>query len=123
MRFITDWMHKITVNLKYKYILNTIGKQNCLLIFTSIDANMVYNRLRTQSNAVILAKGDKKRIHYKFINLNTMRANDFVCVKNTDLFKNVNYDTQFIPVEFNWDMTTWIDKLNNFYKENYGFEL
>jgi RecA/RadA recombinase len=103
--------------------LNTIGKQNCLLIFTSIDANMVYNRLRTQSNAVILAKGDKKRIHYKFINLNTMHANDFVCIKNDELFKNVNYDTQFIPVEFNWDMTTWIDKLNYFYKENYGFEL
>ena len=84
---------------------------------------MVYNRLRTQSNAVILAKGDRQRIHSKYINMNTMKAVDFMCIKNAQLFKNVNYDTQFIPVEFNWDMTTWVGKLNNFYKENYGFEL
>ena len=103
--------------------LNTIGKQNCLFIYTSIEASMVYNRLRTQSNAVILAKGDRQRIHYKYINMNTMKAVDFMCIKNAQLFKNVNYDTQFIPVEFNWDMTTWVGKLNNFYKENYGFEL
>lgn len=103
--------------------LNTIGKQNCLFIYTSIEASMVYNRLRTQSNAVILAKGDRQRIHYKYINMNTMSARDFMCIKNAQLFKNVNYDTQFIPVEFNWDMTTWVGKLKNFYKENYGFEL
>lgn len=103
--------------------LNTIGKQNCLFIYTSIEASMVYNRLRTQSNAVILAKGDRQRIHYKYINMNTMSARDFTCIKNAQLFKNVNYDTQFIPVEFNWNMTSWVGKLNNFYKENYGFEL
>ena len=73
--------------------LNTIGKQNCLFIYTSIEASMVYNRLRTQSNGVILAKGDRQRIHYKYINMNTMKAVDFMCIKNAQLFKNVNYDT------------------------------
>lgn len=103
--------------------LNTIGKQNCLFIYTSIEASMVYNRLRCQSNAVILAKGDKKRIHYKLINMNSMSAFDFTVEKNAEFFKNVNYDTQFIPLEFDWDMKSWINKLSVFYKENYGIEL
>lgn len=103
--------------------LNTIGKQNCLFIYTSIEASMVYNRLRCQSNAVILAKGDKKRIHYKLINMNSMSTFDFTVEKNAQFFKNVNYDTQFIPLEFDWDMKSWIDKLSVFYKENYGIEL
>ena len=34
--------------------INTLGKQNCLFVFTSIDAQMVYNRIRNQMNVVIL---------------------------------------------------------------------
>ena len=43
--------------------------------------------------------------------------------KNQELFKNVYYDTNFIPLDFDWNMKNWRDKLQTFYSETYGLEL
>ena len=51
--------------------INTLGKQNCLFIFTSIDAQMVYNRIRNQMNIVILVKSNKTHIHYKLVEMSS----------------------------------------------------
>lgn len=103
--------------------INTLGKQNCLFIFTSIDAQMVYNRIRNQMNVVVLVKSSESHIHYKFVYMNTGKAVDFVAKKDTALFKVVYYDTNFIPLDFNWEMKSWREKLERFYKENYNITL
>lgn len=103
--------------------INTLGKQNCLFIFTSIDAQMVYNRIRNQMRAVILVKSSATHIHYKIIDMSSGHENDFVVEKNAALFRDVNYDTDFIPLDFNWEMTSWRSRLVDFYKEHYGMDV
>lgn len=103
--------------------INTLGKQNCLFLFTSIDAQMVYNRIRNQMHTVILVKGSEKHIHYKIINMSSGQDVDFVVEKNAKLFEGVNYDTSFIPLDFNWEMTSWRTRLQAFYKEHYNLEV
>ena len=87
--------------------INTLGKQNCLFVFTSIDAQMVYNRIRNQMNVVILVKSSSTHIHYRFLYLNTGKYTDFVVEKNAALFEDVYYDTNFIPLDFDWEMKSW----------------
>ncbi len=103
--------------------INTLGKQNCLFLFTSIDAQMVYNRIRNQMHTVILVKGSENYIHYKIINMSSGQDVDFVVEKNAKLFEGVYYDTSFIPLDFNWEMKTWRARLQVFYKENYNLEV
>lgn len=103
--------------------INTLGKQNCLFLFTSIDAQMVYNRIRNQMHTVILVKGSESFIHYKIINMSSGQDVDFVVEKNAKLFEGVNYDTSFIPLDFNWEMTSWRTRLQAFYKEHYNLEV
>lgn len=80
--------------------INTIGKQNCLFVFTSIDAQMVYNRIRNQMTICVLVKSSVTHIHYKFLYLSTGKEVDYVLSKNDELFRNVYYDTDFIPPDF-----------------------
>lgn len=103
--------------------INTLGKQNCLFIFTSIDAQMVYNRIRNQMRSVILVKSNATHIHYKIIDMSSGRENDFVVEKNAELFEDVKYDTSFIPLDFNWEMTSWRSRLEAFYLEHYGLNI
>lgn len=100
--------------------INTLGKQNCLFIFTSIDAQMVYNRIRNQMNIVILVKSNKTHIHYKLVEMSSGKECDFCLEKNEQLFLDVKYDTNFIPLDFDWSMVSWREKLRSFYKDNYG---
>lgn len=100
--------------------LNTLGKQNCLFIFTSIEEGMVYNRLRTQMNMAILVKGSPETIAYKVIDMDTLGISDYIVKKSPELFRNVNYDTNFIPVDFDWGMKSWKQKLIKFYSVHYG---
>lgn len=95
--------------------INTLGKQNCLFVFTSIDASMVYNRIRNQMNAVVFVKGDKSCIYYKMIMLDSMKEYNFITQKNEELFQSIDYDTNFIPPVFNWSMKSWQEKLNQYY--------
>lgn len=95
--------------------INTLGKQNCLFVFTSIDASMVYNRIRNQMNAVVFVKGDKSCINYKMIMLDSMKEYNFITQKNEELFRSIDYDTNFIPPVFNWSMKSWQEKLNDYY--------
>lgn len=99
--------------------INTLGKQNCLFVFTSIDANMVYNRIRNQMSVCVLVKSTGKHIHYKFLNVNTGTASDYVVEKDAKLFEDVLYDTDFIPPDFDWTMNSWKEKLSAFYWSNY----
>ncbi|MBQ7776411.1 MAG: ATP-binding protein [Lachnospiraceae bacterium] len=103
--------------------INTLGKQNCLFVFTSIDATMVYNRIRNQMKMVILVKGAAQHIHYKLLNMSNGKASDYVVEKNAKLFEDVNYDTDFIPLDFNWEMKSWRSRLQEFYKEHYGLNV
>lgn len=103
--------------------INTLGKQNCLFIFTSIDAQMVYNRIRNQMRAVILVKSNATHIHYKIIDMSSGHENDFVVEKNDKLFEDVKYDTSFIPLDFNWEMTSWRSRLEAFYLEHYNMDI
>lgn len=103
--------------------INTIGKQNCLFIFTAIDPSMIYNRIRNQMTSVILVKSSKTHIHYKVINLSELSQSDFVIEKCDKLYLDTNYDTNFIPLDFDWSMDDWRDKLSEFYKNVYGMDV
>lgn len=103
--------------------INTLGKQNCLFVFTSIDATMVYNRIRNQMKVVILVKGTARHIHYKVLNMSSGKETDYVVEKNAKLFEDVNYDTDFIPLDFNWEMKSWRSRLQTFYREHYNLEV
>lgn len=103
--------------------INTLGKQNCLFLFTTIDASMVYNRIRNQMNLAILVKANASQIHYKMVFADSLSEVDFVVNKTPEFFENVNYDTNFIPLDFDWGMNGWRSKLIAFYKENYGLQV
>lgn len=103
--------------------INTLGKQNCFFIFTSIDAQMVYNRIRNQMNVAALVKADSEYIFYKLLMLDSMKEINFRVLKCPDFFVDVNYDTNFIPLDFDWSMSSWKDKLQMFYKDNYGIDV
>lgn len=103
--------------------INTLGKQNCLFIFTSIDAQMVYNRIRNQMRSVILVKGSERHIHYKIIDMSSGHDIDFVVEKDAKLFEDVKYDTSFIPLDFDWEMKSWRSRLVEFYKQHYNMDV
>lgn len=103
--------------------INTIGKQNALFIYTSIDDSMVYNRIRNQCNLIALVKKNNNEIFYRVVDPNTMSVKDFMVKKSPELFKRVHYDTNFIPLIFDWSMDSWQEKLRAFYKDNYNIEL
>ncbi|MCR5189760.1 MAG: hypothetical protein K6C97_12570, partial [Treponema sp.] len=103
--------------------INTIGKQNCLFIWTAIDETMVYNRIRNQTEYFILAKGDSHNIYYRLLNATNNTFRDVVCQKTPEFFKDVHYDSSFIPLDFDWDMTSWKDKLQRFYRDNYNMNI
>lgn len=103
--------------------INTIGKQNALLLYTSIDDSMVYNRIRNQCNLIILVKKNNDDIFYRTVDPNTLAVKDYKVRKSPELFKRVHYDTNFIPLIFDWKMDTWQGKLIEFYRDNFGIEL
>lgn len=103
--------------------VNTIGKQNCLFIFTSIDASMVYNRIRKQMSLCVLVKGTKDKIFYKLINLDSGSESTFSINKSPKFFSNVRYDTNFIPPSFDWSMKSWNLKLKEYYRHYFNYNL
>lgn len=103
--------------------INTIGKQNCLFVYTCIDPSTVYNRLRNQTNLVVCVKSDPNFIHYRIVNVSKNTHSDFSLLKSSELFENVYYDTQFIPLDFDWNMENWRGKLARFYRDLYGLHV
>lgn len=103
--------------------INTIGKQNCLFVYTTIEAEMVYNRLRNQTQVVVMVSKNDKSLFYKIVNLADMSSSVHAVPINDKLFENVYYDTQFIPLDFDWSMANWKDKLTRFYFNNYGITI
>ena len=100
--------------------INTIGKQNCLFVYTTIEAEMVYNRLRNQTQIVVVVSKNEKNLYYKLVNIADMSSSVHAVPINDKLFENVFYDTQFIPLDFDWGMKDWKYKLSQFYQDNYG---
>lgn len=103
--------------------INTIGKQNALLIYTSIDDSMVYNRIRNQCNLILLVKKLDKNIYYRSVEPNTLTVKDYKVKMCPELFSRVHYDTNFIPLMFDWKMDSWQHKLIEFYKQNFNIEI
>lgn len=103
--------------------INTIGKQNCLFIYTTIEPFMVYNRLRNQTQVVICVNSNSENIYYQWVDLGNQSLSRYIVPKVPELFENVNYDTNFIPLDFNWDMKYWREKLVCFYADNYGLDI
>lgn len=103
--------------------INTLGKQNCLFLFTTIEAAMVYNRIRTQMNLAILVKSNATQIHYKMVYTDSLKEVDYIVAKEPKFFEDVHYDTNFIPLDFDWGMKGWREKLQHFYKEVYGINV
>lgn len=127
--FLLDEIYNGTDSQDYRKLkeisifINTIGKQNCLFVYTSIEPGMVYNRVRNQTQLVICVKSDTEYIYYKLFNLQNGRQFMYVVPKNSALYEGVKYDTNFIPLDFNWDMKNWNDKLKDFYLKNYNIDL
>ena len=84
---------------------------------------MVYNRIRNQMGICVLVKSSVTHIHYKFLYMATGKEVDFIVEKSTALFRDVYYDTAFIPPDFDWGMKSWKEKLAAFYMENYGMTI
>lgn len=102
--------------------INTIGKQNALLIYTSIDDSMVYNRIRSQCNLIACVKKCDKDIFYRILDPNTLAISDYKIRMCPELFEKVHYDTNFIPLMFDWNMKDWKGKLKKFYWENFKID-
>lgn len=100
--------------------INTLGKQNVFLIFTSIEAGMIYNRLRSQMDLCVLVKGTTKTIYYRLLFVSYENKHvDLKVDKTPELFKDVKYDSNFIPQEFDVTMKLWSSKLESFYRKYY----
>lgn len=111
--------------LNYKHLneisifVNTLGKQNTLFMYTTIDFNMVYNRIRNQTNVVFLVKKERDSIFYRIVNSQNLRFNDVVIdLASLDKSK-LHYDTNYIPLDFNWNMKNFRTKLIDYYREEY----
>jgi hypothetical protein len=103
--------------------LNTIGKQNCLFVYTTIAPEMVYNRLRNQTQIAISVNSDDKCIFYRWVDFSRNAVHDFQVQKSQELFKDVRYDTSFIPLDFDWNMANWREKLKAFYIEQFNLDI
>jgi hypothetical protein len=103
--------------------LNTIGKQNCLFVYTTIAPEMVYNRLRNQTQIAISVNSDDKSIFYRWVDFSRNVVHDFQVQKSKELFQDVRYDTSFIPLDFDWNMANWREKLKAFYIEQFNLDI
>lgn len=103
--------------------INTLGKQNCLFVYTTIEPSMVYNRLRNQTQYAIGVNSDGDNIYYRWVDFTKGAMMSFIVPKIPALFENVYYDTNFIPLDFDWDMKNWRDKMAVFYMDNYNLDI
>lgn len=103
--------------------INTLGKQNCLFVYTTIQTSMVYNRLRSQTQVAICVNSDINNIYYTWVDVTKSSISSYIVPKVPKLFEDVYYDTKFIPLDFDWDMKNWKDKLIQFYMEHYGLDV
>lgn len=103
--------------------INTLGKQNCLFVYTTIEPSMVYNRLRNQTQFAIGVNSDGNNIYYRFVDFTKGAIKPFIVPKIPALFEDVYYDTNFIPLDFDWDMKNWRDKMAVFYWNNYNLDI
>lgn len=84
-------------NTESSAFFNTIGKQNILLLLTTIHPDMIDIRLRRQHNYVFLVKSDTKNIYYRLLDNVRRYTVDFTIEKNEKLFRQVRYDSRLVP--------------------------
>lgn len=99
-------------NTKSSIFFNSIGKQNILLILTTIRPDYVEKRLREQHNYTIFANQEKSYFRYEIIDCIKLTKNTFFLKKNDKLYKSVSYDTNSVPdyIEMDWDKNIKIKK-------------
>lgn len=84
-------------NTNASIFFNTIGKQNILLLLTSISPDMLEKRLREQHNYIYFVRSDSKFIHYKILDVQRQREKIFRLEKTQELFDSLRYDTTQVP--------------------------
>jgi len=110
-----DWKKLKEISI----LINTLGKQNVLFLFTTISFDMIYNRIRNQMQVAINVKATQKFISYQWINMNKQSIDEFSILKSQKLFNSLNYDTNFVPFDFDFTMGTFKLKLYEHYKKQY----
>lgn len=105
-------------NTNSSIFFNTIGKQNILLMLTSITPGMIDIRLREQINYVYLVKSDFNYIYYKMIDVIRMKSKVFNIKKSPELFKNLTYDTNQVPDFVDCSLKNFREKVDEYYKKS-----
>ncbi|NDL67708.1 ATP-binding protein [Anaerotalea alkaliphila] len=102
-------------------LINTLGKQNVLFLFTTIDFSMVYNRIRNQMKYAVMVKTNQRTdtINYRILDCENLGYKDFSIQKSESLFKELRYDTSYVPLDFDWTMDNFRNKLINYYRKQY----
>lgn len=104
-------------NTESSIFFNSIGKQNILLIMTTIRPDMLEKRIREQQNYMIFAANIGDYFKYRVIDVYREKRKDFYLKKNDDLFKKLKYDSSSVPdyVVMDWDKQIKI-KGGDYYK-------
>lgn len=98
-------------NTEASIFFNTIGKQNILLLLTSIHPDMIELRLRQQQNYIYIVKSDENFIHYKMIDVIRRQEKVFHLRKLPELFKKLRYDTKQVPDFVDCNISDFIKKV------------
>jgi hypothetical protein len=101
-------------NTDSSIFFNTIGKQNILLLITSVDPDTVELRIRNQMNYVFLVKSDKDFIYYKIIDVQRNKHNVFTLKKSQEFFDTLKYDTNQVPGYVDCSLKDFRQKVNAF---------
>ena len=91
-------------NTKSSIFFNSIGKQNILLLLTTIRPDMVEKRVREQQNYVIFAENLNSCFKYRLIDVYREKYRDIFLKKDDRVFRNIKYDSQKVPdyVHMDW---------------------
>lgn len=84
-------------NTSASIFINTIGKQNILLLYSSISPEMIDKRLREQSNYVFMAKKSNGYISYKLIDCIRNKSKILRLDTKTFDWSKVKYNTLEVP--------------------------
>ena len=84
-------------NTKSSIFFNSIGKQNILLVITTIDPGMVEKRIREQQNYVIFAEDRKNHFGYRIIDCYRKNYKDILLLKSDKMFEKLRYNTLEVP--------------------------
>lgn len=98
-------------NTESSAFFNTIGKQNVLLLLTTIHPDMIDIRLRRQHNYVFLVKSDSRQIYYRLLDNVRRMTIDISLEKSEKLFSTVRYDSRLVPDMVDCNLNRFTEKV------------